>query len=147
MCHASWPMASTSWVWLLRAMTVGSLRTIPRPLAYTSVFAVPKSMARSLARPTLPARRRSLRPAAVAPTLPLGVGRQRLQLAGEPLHVRLHRPRLAVPQPQDQRPEQRQDDGDPEIDEVAQAVTSPTSLTSSTGWLQSAQSLPPSHVS
>src|SRR5436305_1319222 len=36
MCHASWPMASTSWVWLLRAITVGSLSTMPRPLAYTS---------------------------------------------------------------------------------------------------------------
>src|SRR4051795_1336974 len=106
MCHASWPMASTSWVWPLRAMTVGSFSTIPRPLAYTSVFAVPKSIARSLARPPLPARGRSLRPAAVAPTVPLGVGRQRLQLAGEPLHVRLHRLRLAVPEPQHQAAEE-----------------------------------------
>src|SRR5207302_6903522 len=142
MCHASWPMASTSWVWLLRAMTVGSLSTIPRPLAYTSVFAVPKSMARSLARPALLAWRRSLRPAAVAPTVPLGIGRQRLQLAGEPLHVRLHRPRLAVAQPQDQRAEEREHDGDPEIHEVAHEAG-----TSLTGWLHSAQSLPPSHVS
>src|SRR5260370_41146990 len=110
MCHASWPMASTSWVWLLRAMTVGSLSTIPRPLAYTSVFAVPKSMARSLARPSLLAWRRSLRPAAVAPTVPAGIGRQRVQLAGELLHVRLHRPSLAVPEPQDEATKQRQHD-------------------------------------
>jgi hypothetical protein len=30
-CQASWPMASTSWVRRLRAITVGSLRTMPRP--------------------------------------------------------------------------------------------------------------------
>src|SRR5262245_23193257 len=47
MCQAWFPMASTSWVRLLRAMTVGSKRMIPRPRAYTSVFAVPRSMARS----------------------------------------------------------------------------------------------------
>src|SRR5438270_12845617 len=105
MCHASWPMARTSWVWLLRAMTVGSLRTIPRPLAYTRVFAVPKSMARSLARPSLLTWRRALRPAAVASTVPIGIGRQRVELAGELLHVRLHRPRLAVSQPQDEATE------------------------------------------
>src|SRR5437763_7585518 len=171
MCHASRPMASTSWVWLLRAMTVGSLRTIPRPLAYTSVFAVPKSMARSLARPPLPTWRRSLRPAAMAPTVPLGIRCQRLQLAGEPLHVRLHRPRLAMAQPEDQGAEHREHDGDAEVHEVGHWVTAfggdndqrlalsigslafgslakrAASSTSSTGWLQSAQSLPPSHVS
>src|SRR2546423_10640710 len=140
MCHASWPMASTSWVWLLRAITVGSLSTMPRPLAYTSVLAVPRSMARSLARPPLPARRRSLRPA-VGPAVPVGIGRQRLQLAGEPLHVRLHRARLAVPQPEDQRAQHRKHDGDAEIDEVGHWVATPsTSLTWSTGWLHSAQS-------
>ena len=32
-CHASLPTARTSWVRVLRAMTVGWLRTIPRPLA------------------------------------------------------------------------------------------------------------------
>src|SRR5262245_38317450 len=47
MCQAWLPMASTSWVRLFRAMTVGSKRMIPRPRAYTSVFAVPRSMARS----------------------------------------------------------------------------------------------------
>ena len=30
-CQASWPIASTSRVRVLRAMTVGSLRTMPRP--------------------------------------------------------------------------------------------------------------------
>src|SRR5438874_6157500 len=167
MCHASWPMASTSWVWLLRAITVGSLSTMPRPLAYTSVLAVPRSMARSLARPALPARRRSLRPA-VSPAVPVGVGRQRLQLAGETLHVGLHRPRLAVPHPQHQRSEHRQHDGNTEVDEIRHGATAfggghdessavligslacgslACAATSSTGWLHSAQSLPPSHVS
>src|SRR5579885_3061941 len=117
MCHASWPMASTSWVWLLRAMTVGSLSTIPRPLAYTSVLAVPRSMARSLARPPLPARGRSLRPS-TTPTVPVGVGGQRIQLPCELLHVRFHRPRLAMPQPQHKRAEQRQEDRNPEVHEV-----------------------------
>src|SRR3954468_7321266 len=130
MCHASCPMARTSWVWLLRAMTVGSLRTIPRPLAYTSVFAVPKSMARSLARPPLPALRRALRPAS-APTVPIGIRRQRVQFARELLHVRLHRPRLAVSEPEDERAEAREHHGDAEVDEVGQAVTSSTELTSS----------------
>ena len=35
---------------LLSAMTVGSLRMMPRPRAYTSVFAVPRSIARSRGR-------------------------------------------------------------------------------------------------
>src|SRR5579859_512590 len=48
-CHASWPIARTSWVRELRAMTVGSLRTMPRPRVYTRVLAVPRSIARSLA--------------------------------------------------------------------------------------------------
>src|SRR3954453_5361199 len=154
MCHASWPMASTSWVWLLRAITVGSLSTIPRPLAYISVFAVPRSMARSLARPALPTRSRPLRPAAVTPAVPARVWGQRVELARELLHVRLHRARLAVPRPEDHRAQQRQHDSDAEIHEVGHcAGTSWTSSTSSisltwlTGWLHSAQSLPPSHVS
>src|SRR3954468_6570448 len=117
MCHASWPIARTSWVWLFRAMTVGSLTTIPRPLAYTSVFAVPKSMARSLASPALPPRRPALG-AAMGKAAPVGVGRQGLELPGEPLHVCLHRPRLAMTEPQDQAPQKRENDGDPEIDEV-----------------------------
>jgi hypothetical protein len=33
MYHAAWPIASTSWVRLLSAMTVGSLRMMPRPRA------------------------------------------------------------------------------------------------------------------
>src|SRR3954452_15316554 len=123
MCHACWPMARSECVWLLGAMTVGPLRTIPRPLAYTSVFAVPKSIARSLARPALPAWRRSLR-AAAAPSVPIGIGRKSVQFACELLHVRLHRPRLAVPEPENEAAESRQHDGDAEIDEVGQAVTS-----------------------
>src|SRR5438045_5115236 len=142
MCHASWPMASTSWVWLLRAITVGSLSTMPRPLAYTSVLAVPRSMSRSLARPPRPARRRSLR-TAVGPAVEAWIGRQRLQLAGEALHVRLHRLGLPVPHPKDQRSEHRQHDGNAEVDEIGHCCAA----TSSTGWLHSAQSLPPSHVS
>jgi hypothetical protein len=47
-------MASTSWVLELRAMTVGSFITMPRPRVMTRVFAVPRSMAMSLARPRPP---------------------------------------------------------------------------------------------
>src|SRR5271155_3495841 len=45
---ASLPTASTSPVFLLMATIEGSLTTMPLPRAYTSVFAVPKSIARSL---------------------------------------------------------------------------------------------------
>src|SRR5437867_7741234 len=45
---ASLPTASTLLVTLLIATIDGSLTTMPRPLAKTSVLAVPKSMARSL---------------------------------------------------------------------------------------------------
>src|SRR5579864_3604185 len=45
---ASLPTASTSPVFLLMATIEGSFTTIPLPRAYTSVFAVPRSMARSL---------------------------------------------------------------------------------------------------
>src|ERR1044071_5325964 len=45
---ASLPTASTLLVTLLIATMEGSLTTMPRPLAYTRVFAVPRSMARSL---------------------------------------------------------------------------------------------------
>src|SRR5580698_2044144 len=44
---ASLPTASTSPLVLLIATMEGSLTTMPLPLAYTSVFAVPRSMARS----------------------------------------------------------------------------------------------------
>src|SRR5580693_1510206 len=44
---ASLPTASTSPLFLLMATMEGSLTTIPLPLAYTRVLAVPKSMARS----------------------------------------------------------------------------------------------------
>src|ERR1700677_2341088 len=45
---ASLPTASTSPVFLLIATIEGSLTTMPLPRAYTRVFAVPKSIARSL---------------------------------------------------------------------------------------------------
>src|ERR1700758_66798 len=45
---ASLPTASTSPVFLLMATIEGSLTTMPLPRAYTSVLAVPRSMARSL---------------------------------------------------------------------------------------------------
>src|SRR5215208_6501951 len=48
MSLASLPTASTRPVTLLMATIDGSLTTIPLPLAYTQVLAVPKSMARSL---------------------------------------------------------------------------------------------------
>src|SRR5918992_358208 len=47
---ASFPTASTLLVTLLIATIEGSLSTTPRPLAYTSVLAVPRSMAKSLER-------------------------------------------------------------------------------------------------
>src|SRR5881394_1734563 len=48
MSLASFPTASTSLVTLFIATMEGSLTTMPRPFAYTRVFAVPRSMARSL---------------------------------------------------------------------------------------------------
>src|SRR5688572_5749624 len=42
------PTASTRPVTLLTATIDGSLTTMPRPLAYTQVLAVPRSMARSV---------------------------------------------------------------------------------------------------
>src|SRR3954465_9895115 len=45
---ASLPTASTSFVFLFTAMIDGSLTTMPLPFAYTSVLAVPRSIARSL---------------------------------------------------------------------------------------------------
>src|SRR5579864_8098719 len=44
---ASFPTATTSPLFLLMATMEGSLTTMPLPLANTSVFAVPRSMARS----------------------------------------------------------------------------------------------------
>src|SRR5438105_8722657 len=116
MCHASCPIASTSWVWLLRAMTVGSLSTMPRPLAYTSVLAVPRSMARSLASPALPALDPTWR--AAAPPVPLGVGGEGLELPSEALHVRVHGARLSVAEPHDERPQQAENHSHAEIDQV-----------------------------
>src|SRR5258705_13625105 len=47
---ASLPTASTQLVTLFMATMEGSLSTTPRPLAKTSVFAVPRSIAKSLER-------------------------------------------------------------------------------------------------
>src|SRR6476659_9085249 len=44
------PTASTRPVTLLTATIDGSLTTMPRPLAYTQVLAVPRSMAKSVER-------------------------------------------------------------------------------------------------
>src|SRR5438128_2194837 len=125
-------MASTSCVRLFSAITVGSLRTIPRPRAYTRVLAVPRSMARSLARPALP-------------FVVLGRLRgQRLQLARELAHAGLHRVRLATAQPQDERADQAQQHGDTEVEEVRHDATSPASTTSLATALHSA---PPAQLS
>src|SRR4051794_41590384 len=86
-------MASTSLVFSLRAMTVGSFSTMPRPRAYTSVLAVPRSMARSLASPVLLARI-AVGAAPVAPSL----GGEGLQLAVEGVDAGLDRRGLAIPQ-------------------------------------------------
>src|SRR5215217_1400728 len=61
-CHASSPIASTLPVDWFMATTVGSLKTIPSPWRYTSVFAVPRSNARSrpISRPSRGVGRRSL---------------------------------------------------------------------------------------
>ena len=48
---ASRPTATTSPLFLLMATMEGSLTTIPFPRAYTRVLAVPRSMARSDAKP------------------------------------------------------------------------------------------------
>src|SRR5712692_5612608 len=45
---ASLPTASTSSLFLLMATMEGSFTTMPLPLAYTRVLAVPRSMAKSL---------------------------------------------------------------------------------------------------
>src|SRR4051794_4694536 len=140
-------MASTSWVWLLRAITVGSLSTMPRALAYTRVLAVPRSMARSLARPALSLFPLSAAEAGLPPAAALGkfgLRRQRLQLAGELLDAGVHRAGLAGARPEDQRPDQADDHRKHEVQEVAHRGTSATGVTS---WAQVPQSSPPSQVS
>src|SRR5437899_7977373 len=129
-------MASTSCVRLLSAITVGSLRTMPRPRAYTRVLAVPRSMARSLARPALP----------LVVRLRGWLRRQRLQLARELAHPGFHRVRLAAAQPQDERPHQAQQHGDAEVDEVRHDATS-TSPASTTSWAVALHSAPPAQLS
>ena len=51
-CRRSSPTASTSWLRVLRAMTVGSSRMTPLPRANTWVLEVPRSIARSRATPS-----------------------------------------------------------------------------------------------
>src|SRR4051794_26023470 len=117
-------------------MTVGSSSTIPRPLAETNVLAVPRSMARSLARPTPPASGIVIR-------------RERLQLAGELLDPRLHRLRLPVPQPQHERPQHRDGHGDAEVQQVAHgaALAWSTGATGRTSWAHVPQPSPSAQVS
>src|SRR5690349_9216741 len=86
---------------MLSAMTDGSLSTMPRPRAYTSVFAVPRSMARSLATWT---------PAFVA----LLVRRQRPHLALELVDALVEGRRVAVARPQHERADGAHHDGDEE---------------------------------
>src|SRR3982074_2218371 len=142
-------MASTSWVCEFKAMTVGSLSTIPRPRVYTRGLAVPRSLAGALASPALP-------PGPVGGPAPGGVGRQGPQLAGELLDARLHAGWLACPQHQDDRAHQAQARGHEHVHEVAHpypasrasaAGDGETRGTSSTSWAQVAQPAPPSHVS
>src|SRR5215471_9211178 len=107
-------MASTSPVRLLRAMTVGSLRTMPRDRSYTSVFAVPRSMARSRARA-------SSRSALARVTL----GRQRLHLTLKRLHARTHALRLVIHHREDQRADDDHCERNDEEEENAHGRASP----------------------
>src|SRR5690349_10903776 len=86
---------------MFSAMTDGSLSTMPRPRAYTSVFAVPRSMARSLA-------------TRASPVVGLLVRRQRLHLALERVDALVERRGVAVAHPQHQRADRADDDGDQE---------------------------------
>src|ERR1700730_18388908 len=128
-------MARTSWVRSLRALTVGSLSTIPSPLAYTRVLAVPRSMARSLAR---------VSPLAVPR---LAVRRQRPQLSLEAVDRRLDRLRLAVAEPDEQAGHRGDDDRTDEVQEVGHVQPPAFALTSPSGAAPVAQSLPPAQVS
>src|SRR3954453_4105273 len=149
-------MASTSLVFSFRAMTVGSLRTIPRPRAYTSVLAVPRSMARSLASPML-----LPRVGRVAADLPPPLGGQGLQLPVESIDPGLHRRGLAVAE-EDHQPSDHahHDDGDEEQQvrhqfaaqsSIARSSISRSAISrmaiSRTSWAAAAQSLPSSQVS
>src|SRR5438067_1422613 len=154
-------MASTSWVFSFRAITVGSLRTIPRPFVYTSVLAVPRSMARSLARagprPLVPRRRSGSGggPAALGrrragATGGALVGSQCPQLAVERLDPGFDRRGLAVAHDDDQGDDHAHHQGRDQVEQVLHQVVvafEPSSSTSVTSWAQVPQSTPPSHVS
>src|SRR5687768_15829784 len=90
---------------MLSAITDGSLRTMPRPRAYTSVFAVPRSIARSLATASA---------VVVAP-----VGRQCAHLALELLDAVVDRRGSSVAHVQHERAEHAHHDGDEEEREPA----------------------------
>src|SRR4051812_30755353 len=95
-------------------MTDGSLRTIPRPRSYTSVLAVPRSIARS-------------RATSGASALVVA-GRERAHLALEVVDARLHAARLALLERRDREPDGGDNDRDGEEDERAhRSVTSEAS--------------------
>src|SRR5262245_61884251 len=106
-------MASTSLVRLLRAITDGSFSTMPRPRSYTSVFAVPRSIARSRATEV------PLPPAAL-----LLSGAQGVHLAAEggDAVVRPER-RLAVAEDEEERAEHRDGEGHEEEDDGVHQVS------------------------
>src|SRR5579863_10248515 len=111
-------MARTSWVREFRAMTVGSLSTMPRPREYTSVLAVPRSMARSLARLLLHVPRRGHRP--VARRLSRLGGREGPKLPAERLDPGFHRLRSPVAQHDQGADQGGGDDGADEIEKIGE---------------------------
>src|SRR3954470_9844788 len=86
-CQASRPVASTSPVWRLRAMTDGSLSTMPRPFMYTSVFAVPRSIAKSRATVCLLALAGFARVLHAIDDLTAGLRRERVDVLTERLNA------------------------------------------------------------
>src|SRR5205085_6253567 len=104
-------MASTSCVRLFSAITLGSLSTMPTPFAYTRVFAVPRSIARSLAR---------------TPVLrgPVAIGGERLELALERVDTRVDARRLALAQPNDGAADGREQCRESEEQEIAHETAS-----------------------
>ena len=127
-------MASTSWVRLLSAMTVGSLRTMPRPLR------VDEGVGGAEVDGEVPSQSRSLH--SLARLRPL-LGRQGAQLAVELVDAVLDRRRLPVAQPQHQPADAAQHEREQEIEEIAHRSAD----TASIGCASVPQSEPPAHVS
>src|SRR5438132_1051199 len=100
---------------MFNAMTVGSFKTMPCPRVYTSVLAVPRSMARSLARAGLP--------------LVALLRCQRAKALAELVDPRGQATRLAVTDPEDETPQNTEHNGGQEVQQVAHR-----SSTTSTGW-------------